>query len=82
MRESKIYNWLKENLFSTWYNFLISITYSSYIFFTQYQILLNGLLLIQHLKVQPNKTAKVHGACWVFVKVWFEKFIYGFYKSN
>ncbi|MBM5787953.1 MAG: amino acid ABC transporter permease [Pelagibacterales bacterium] len=81
MRESKIYNWLKENLFSTWYNFLITLLILVIIFYS-IPNLIEWAFIDSTFKGSTKQDCKGTGACWVFIKVWFEKFIYGFYPSD
>ena len=70
--------WFKKNLFSNWYNSLISL-------FCIYLIAITVPPFIDWAFVSANFEGKLKtdctnsGACWVFVRVWFEKFMYGFY---
>ena len=78
---NKIYPWLRTNLFSNWYNSIISliIIYAFIILLPQ---LFNWLFFDATFKGGSSKECYGEGACWIFVTVWFEKFIYGLYPSE
>ena len=78
---NKIYQWSRTNLFSNWYNTIVSLI----IIFAFLKIippLLNWLFFDATFKGSSAKECYGDGACWIFIKVWFEKFIYGLYPND
>ena len=78
---NKIYLWLKTNLFSNWYNSVISLIII-YAFVVLIPGLFNWLFFDATFKGGSAKECYGDGACWIFITVWFEKFIYGLYPDN
>ena len=81
MIKENIKNWLKVNLFSNWYNSIISL----FVFFFILSIIPSFIdwAIIKATFIGKTKAdCKAGGACWVFISVWFEKFIYGFFYSQ
>ena len=78
---NKIYQWSRTNLFSNWYNSLLSLI----IIFAVIKFippLLNWLFFDATFKGSSKAECYGDGACWIFIKVWFKKFIYGLYPEN
>ena len=89
--------WLKENLFSTWSNGLLTFL-SLYVIFISVPPLLNWLIFsanfnfgtinIFGLSIQfseemaTNSNCGKNGACWPFIYEKFDMFIYGFYPRE
>ena len=89
--------WLKENLFSTWSNGLLTFL-SLYVLFISVPPLLNWLIFsanfnfgtinIFGLSIQfseemaTNSNCGKNGACWPFIYEKFDMFIYGFYPRE
>ena len=89
--------WLKENLFSTWSNGLLTFL-SLYVIFISVPPLLNWLIFsanfnfgtinIFGLSIQfseemaTNSNCGKSGACWPFIYEKFDMFIYGFYPRE
>ncbi|WP_044871891.1 amino acid ABC transporter permease [Pseudomonas sp. LFM046] len=75
-----VLGWLRANLFSNWFNTLLTL-------FAAYLVWLVLPPLIQWAFVQAdwNGTTRADctsdGACWVFVKIRFFQFMYGFYPE-
>ena len=81
MNISDIKHWLKNNLFSNWYYSLISLFIFYLLLITLPPFL--DWALIKATFIGNSKTdCQPGGACWVFIKVWFEKLIYGFYPEK
>ena len=81
MIKENIKNWLKVNLFSNWYNSIISL----FVLFFILSIIPSFIdwAIIKATFIGKTKAdCKAGGACWVFISVWFEKFIYGFYPDK
>ena len=81
MNINKIYVWLRNNLFSNWYNSVISLIII-YAFIVLLPQLFNWLFFDATFKGGSAKECYGDGACWIFITVWFEKFIYGLYPDN
>ena len=75
---NKIYQWSKTNLFSNWYNSVVSliIIYGFIVLLPQ---LFNWLFFDATFKGSSKAECYGDGACWIFITIWFEKFIYGLY---
>ena len=81
MNKENIKSWLKVNLFSNWYNSIISL----FVLFVILSIIPSFIdwAIIKATFIGKTKAdCKSGGACWVFIGVWFEKFIYGFYPDK
>ena len=81
--------WIKDNLFSTWYNSLftllgIYILYSIIPPIVQWGII-DAVWSGEDRTVcewyDENKVKYRAGACWLYIKVWFNFFSYGFYPD-
>ena len=81
MNVNTIYQWLRNNLFSNWYNSVISLIII-YAFIVLLPQLFNWLFFDATFKGGSAKECYGDGACWIFITVWFEKFIYGLYPDN
>ena len=73
-----IKNWIKNNLFSNWYYSLISI-FIFYVLLTTLPPFFDWALFKATFIGNSKSDCQSGGACWVFIRVWFEKLIYGFY---
>ena len=73
--------WLRANLFSNWFNALLTL-------FAIYLVWLIVPPLIKWAFLQADWTGSTRadctseGACWVFIKVRFNQFMYGFYPED
>jgi general L-amino acid transport system permease protein len=70
--------WLKQNLFSNWYNTLLTLL----CFWLLWQVvppLLQWALLDADFAGTSREDCTSGGACWVFIKARFWQFMYGFY---
>ena len=77
----KIKIWLKKNLFSNWYYSLITI-FILYVLFSTIPTFLDWAFFKATFIGNTKSDCKSGGACWVFIKVWFDKLIYGFYPEK
>ena len=89
--------WLKENLFSTWSNGLLTFL-SLYVIFISVPPLLNWLIFSANFnfgtinifglsfqfseEMATNSNCGKNGACWPFIYEKFDMFIYGFYPRE
>ena len=85
-----VIGWLRQNLFSTWYNTILTflglyILYVSIPPFFQWAIL-DAVWSGEDRTVcewyDENNVKYRAGACWLFIKVWFNFFTYGFYPDE
>jgi general L-amino acid transport system permease protein len=81
MNKENIKNWLKVNLFSNWYNSIISL-FVLFVFFSIIPSFIDWAIIKATFIGKTKADCKTGGACWVFISVWFEKFIYGFYPDK
>ncbi len=81
-----VIGWLRQNLFSTWYNTLLTVL----ALYLLYQIVppLIAWAFIEADWVGETRADCVRegvtreGACWVYIKAWFWQFIYGRYPAD
>jgi len=68
--------WLRLNLFSTWRNAVLTI---ATILLLAWLVppLLDWTIFHAHWRGTDRSVCVGDGACWVFVRVWFERFVYG-----
>jgi general L-amino acid transport system permease protein len=76
--EIGILAWLKQNLFSTWYNMLLTL-FCLWLLWQVVPPLLGWALLDADFTGTSREDCTSGGACWVFVKARFWQFMYGFY---
>ena len=85
-----IIGWLKQNLFSTWYNSLFSILGLYLLYLTIPPII--EWAILDAVWSGADRTAcewydenkikyKAGGACWLYIRVWLNFFSYGFYPD-
>ena len=73
--------WLKSNIFHTPGNVILSITTSAFIIYALFGLLKWSVWNADFLGTS-KQDCDSGGACWVFVKVYFEQFVYGLYPSD
>jgi len=83
VKSISIFNWLHKNLFSNYFDTLITLI----ILFLLYQFLppLTNWLFIDAIWSGDNRNAcdkEGAGACWAFINYRFPQFMYGFYPEN
>ena len=81
MNLKKLYYWFKTNLFSNWYNSIISIIVI-YSFVNLIPPLFNWLFFDATFIGSTREECYGGGACWIFISVWFKKLIYGLYPDE
>lgn len=70
--------WSKKSLFSNWWNSLITL-FCIYLLFLTIPPFINWAILDATFSGKLKTDCMAGGACWVFIRVWFEKLMYGFY---
>ncbi|MEX0430325.1 amino acid ABC transporter permease [Spiribacter insolitus] len=73
--------WLRENLFSTWYNSLLTVAIG-YWLITTFVPLINWAFIQAVFTGSGADACNPDGACWVFVEQRLGFFIYGFYPAE
>ena len=81
INSNKIYQWSRTNLFSNWYNSLLSLIIV-FAFIKFIPPLLNWLFFDATFKGSSKAECYGDGACWIFIAIWFKKFIYGLYPND
>jgi general L-amino acid transport system permease protein len=76
--EIGVFAWLKQNLFSTWYNTLLTLL-CLWLLWQIVPPLLSWALLDADFVGSTREDCVSGGACWVFIKARFWQFMYGFY---
>ncbi|RRJ83741.1 amino acid ABC transporter permease [Aestuariirhabdus litorea] len=72
--------WLRENLFNNWFNSILTVV-AIYFIATTIGPLLNWAFLSADFTGDSKDACTSEGACWVFVTVRINQFIYGFYPE-
>ena len=73
--------WLRANLFSSWVNSLLTIV-GLYLAWSIFAPLIQWGILNADLAGTSREACTSGGACWVFVKVRLDQFMFGFYPSE
>jgi general L-amino acid transport system permease protein len=73
--------WLRQNLFSTWYNSLLTLG-ALYLLYILVPPLVDWAILSADWKGASNKDCTSGGACWTLINVRFNQFMYGFYPAE
>lgn len=73
--------WMRSNLFSSWYNTLLTLL-SLYLLYLIIPPLLRWALVDADLAGTTREDCVSGGACWVFIKMRFAQFMYGFYPQE
>ncbi|MDC0986573.1 amino acid ABC transporter permease [Alphaproteobacteria bacterium] len=73
--------WLRTNLFSTWYNSLLTLG-ALYLLFQIMPPLLDWAIFNADWEGKSNKDCTSGGACWALINVRFNQFMYGFYPPE
>jgi len=77
---NKIYQWSRTNLFSNWYNSLLSLIII-FAFIKFIPPLLNWLFFDANFIGTTKEECTGDGACWLFIKFWITRFMYGLYPD-
>jgi general L-amino acid transport system permease protein len=72
--------WLRANLFSNWFNALLTL-FAIYLVWLILPPLIKWALLQADWTGSTRADCTSEGACWVFIKVRFSQFMYGFYPE-
>ena len=78
--ELGVMGWLRKNLFSNWYNSLLTI-FGVYLLYILIPPLVSWIFLDANFVGNTKEDCTGNGACWVFIKVWFNRFMYGLYPD-
>ncbi len=81
MAQVGVVGWLRENLFSTPLNSLLTLV-AIYFLWVTIPPLLDWVFFSADWSGSTREDCSREGACWVFVKVWFNQFIYGRYPAD
>lgn len=77
-----VIGWLRRNLFSSPLNIVLTIL-AVYLLYTALPPLLRWVLWNAHWSGDNRADCPADGgACWVFIRVHFEQFMYGFYPDD
>jgi general L-amino acid transport system permease protein len=72
--------WMRKNLFSTWYNIVLTLV-AAYLVITSAGPLLNWVILEATFTGESAADCNGEGACWLFISQRLNFFIYGFYPD-
>ncbi|MEH6628086.1 MAG: amino acid ABC transporter permease [Motiliproteus sp.] len=73
--------WLRKNLFSSWVNSIITLVVG-YVVFVNVAAVIDWAFLTSDWLGESREDCTSGGACWVFVTVRLDQFIYGFYPEE
>lgn len=78
---NKYLNWLRHNLFPTWYHAIITLIIVTILFYILPPLCKWLLFDADFFGSQPE-ACNDQGACWVFIHMRFNEFMYGFYPRD
>ena len=81
MNMNKISQWSRANLFPDWTNSIITLVII-FTFVKFLPMLFDWLFFEATFRGSSKDECYGEGACWIFINVWFKKFIYGLYPDN
>jgi len=73
--------WLKHNLFSTWYNSLLTVLVLLLLYFTLVPFF-EWAVLKATISGTSKADCRFDGACWTLIKVRFGQYLYGLYPAD
>ncbi len=76
-----VVGWLRRNLFSSPLNIVLTLL-AVYLLFVTLPPLLRWAFLDASWRGDDREACRSGGACWVFIRVHFEQFMYGFYPDG
>jgi general L-amino acid transport system permease protein len=76
-----VVHWLRENLFSNWFNTLLTLV-SIYLIIRTIPPLLDWAFFSADWAGDSRDACSKEGACWVFINVWFDQLLYGRYPEE
>lgn len=74
-------HWMRENLFSNWINTFFTI-FASYLIFKFVPPLLDWVVISADWRGDSRDSCSKEGACWVFIRVWFDQLMYGRFPDD
>jgi len=77
---NRILDNLNKNINSNWFNAVLSLLII-FVLIQNIPPLLNWLFFDANFAGQTKEECTGSGACWIFVKIWFPRFIYGLYPN-
>ncbi len=75
-----VVHWLRVNLFSTWYNTVLTLI-ALYLLYLVIPTLVSWAFLDATFFGDSREACDKEGACWIFVRIRFWQFFYGFYPA-
>ncbi len=75
-----VIGWLRANLFSSWVNSLLTL-FALYLVYLIVPPVISWVFLDSTLSGETRDSCTGDGACWVFIKMRFAQFMYGFYPE-
>ncbi len=78
--EVGIIGWARANLFSNWWNSLLTLV-GIYLFYLILPPILDWAIFSADFVGESRDDCTSGGACWVFISIRFDQFIYGFYPE-
>ena len=76
-----VVGWLRTKLFSTWFNALLTFL-ALWLVYVLVPPFVQWAFIDADWAGDTREACAREGACWVFIKVWFWQFIYGFYPVD
>lgn len=76
-----VVGWLKANLFSNWFNSLLTL-FALYLIWLVVPPLLQWTIIDANWVGSTRADCTKEGACWVFIQQRFGQFMYGFYPTS
>ena len=76
-----VVGWLRANLFSGWFNALLTVL-GLYLIWSLFTPLIQWAVLDADISGDSRDACTSGGACWTFVKVRFDQFMFGFYPGE
>ncbi|MEX2618364.1 MAG: amino acid ABC transporter permease [Alphaproteobacteria bacterium] len=73
--------WLRQNLFSTWLNSLLTLL-AVYFLYTVIPPFVDWAILSADISGETYRDCTSGGACWAMIRVRFDQFIYGFFPHD
>ena len=77
----KTFNFIRTRFFSSPIDAFLTLSIS-YLIYLTIPPLVNWALIEATFSGETKKDCVADGACWVFVKMWFTRFLYGLYPNE
>jgi len=78
--QTGVIGWLRQNLFSSWFNTILTIV-TGYVVYHAVYAFLDFALINANFVGTSRDDCTLDGACWVFIKQRFGQIMYGFYPE-